>query len=95
LTDAGVDWPVPELLHVSVNVSVRGEATTTGSVIGALPRVARAVPDQPSSVPPPLPVQVVAFTEVHVNVVDCPELTEVGEAERVTVRAGLFTVIMA
>ena len=84
---------MPELLHVSVNVSVRGEATTTGSVICALPLVARVVPDHPSPVPPPLAVQLVAFTDVHVNVVDCPEAMEVGEAERDVVRAGLLTVI--
>lgn len=91
LTDAGVDWLVPELLHVNVYVSVSGEATTTGSAMAALPLVARVVPAQPSSVPPPLATQVLALAEVHVSVVELPDAIAVGDAISDKVRAGQDT----
>ena len=91
MTDAGVDWPVPELLHVRVYVSVSGEATATGSMIAALPLVACVVPAQPSLVPPPLATQVLALAEVQVSVVDLPEVIVVGDAARDTVRDGQVT----
>ena len=91
MTDAGVDWPVPELLQVKVYVSVSGEATTTGSVMAALPLVACVVPAQPSLVPPPLAAQVLALAEVHVSRVESPEVIVVGDAVSDTVRAGQAT----
>ena len=89
--DAGVDWPVLALSQVSVNVRLNGDATTTASVIAALPLVARAVPVQPSSVPPPLAMHAVALAEVQVSVVDWPEAIVVGDAVRDTVSAGQLT----
>ena len=83
-----MDCLVPELLHVKVYVRASGEATTTGSVMAALPLIARVVPAQPSSVPPPLAMQVLALAEVHVSVVELPEAIVVGDAVRDTDRAG-------
>lgn len=92
MTDAGVDWLVPELLHVKVYVRVSGDATTTVSVMAALPLVARVVPAQPSFVPPPLATQVFALAEVQVSVVELPEAIVVGDATRDTERAGQETI---
>jgi hypothetical protein len=68
--DAELDWPVVEEVQLSVNVTLSGDATTTGSVTAALPLMGRVVPDQPSPMPPPLAAQLVAFVEFHDSVVD-------------------------
>jgi hypothetical protein len=60
--------------------------------MAALPLVARDEPAQPSSVPPPLAIHVLALAEVHVNIVELPDEIVVGDAFRVTVRAGQVTI---
>ena len=88
VADAEFDCPVLDDVQLSVNVTLKGDATTTGSVIGALPLVISVVPAQPSPVPPPLAVQPVALVELHDRVVDWPDMIEVGEADRDTVSGG-------
>jgi hypothetical protein len=78
-----------------VYVSVRVDASTTGSLITALPLVARIDPAQPSSVPPPLAVQLLAFAAVQVSVVELPEVMVAGDAVRDTVSAGQATTTVA
>ena len=59
--------------------------------MAVLPLVARVVPAQPSLVPPPLATQVLALIEVHVSVVELPEVIVVGDAVKDTDRAGQVT----
>jgi len=78
------------VLEVQFSVKViisEGVEGTKGSVTVAVPLVAFD-PGQPSPLPPSEAVQLVALLEDHVNVVDCPEVNEVGEAVRVAVTGG-------
>ena len=81
-------WVAIEEMHARVNVSVTGPLEWAVSASVTLPRVGRALPDQPSPTAPPLAVQDLAFTELQVRVVVPPDTTVVGEADRVTLNGG-------
>lgn len=83
------DSPLAVEVHVMLKVRVTdGTARAYDSVTILLPLVDRLLPDQPSAEPPPEAVQLIAFAEVQVSVVDCPAVIVVGDAVSVAVTAG-------
>ena len=88
--DACADCLLAADVQVSVKVRVNCAAGTYGSVIAALPFVA-FTPGQLSPVPPPVAEQLLAFFELQVRVVGCPESIVVGDAVNVAVTRGHVT----
>jgi hypothetical protein len=88
LVDALAESPLVVELQVIMKVRVTdGASRAKGSITVWLPLVA-LVPAQLSSGLPPVAVQLVAFEEFQVSVVDFPAVMAVGEAEIATVTAG-------
>ena len=71
-----------------VNVRERDdEAGAYGSVTAKVPLVDFA-PGQESPAPPPVAEQLLAFAELHVNVIDWPAVKDAGKAVRDTEMTG-------
>src|SRR5271163_795385 len=81
LTDAFPDCPAMLESQVIPKLNTMDAVSSAAaSITLRLPFVA-FVPAQPSSAPPPVAAQLVAFDDFHVSVVDCPTVMVVGEAE--------------